>query len=242
MPWLLIYGKKKSSKNHFQFADMNFIFLTELNSFFFFFFETFSFLNDLERLNPSKYTPTEEDALRCRKKTTGLVTFPIETEFNGKKYTIKLIDVGGQRNERKKWINSFEGVSALLYVASLSEYDQKMYEDDVTNRMSESLELFEDNVNNKFFHNRPVVLFLNKKDLFAEKIKKSDLSKTFPDYTGGTSFENGTEFVRQQYLDKNKGEPDRIYSFFTCATDKKQVKESFDEILKLVEAGKLAGN
>ena len=36
----------------------------------------------------------------------------------------RLVDVGGQRNERRKWIHAFEGVTAVIFVAAISEYDQ----------------------------------------------------------------------------------------------------------------------
>lgn len=52
------------------------------------------------------------------------------------------------------------------------------------NRMHESLMLFDSICNNKFFIDTSIILFLNKKDLFAEKIKKSPLSICFPEYTG----------------------------------------------------------
>ena len=52
------------------------------------------------------------------------------------------------------------------------------------NRMHESLMLFDSICNNKFFIDTSIILFLNKKDLFAEKIKKSALSICFPEYTG----------------------------------------------------------
>ena len=47
----------------------------------------------------------------------------------------EMYDVGGQRNERKKWIHCFEGVDAVIFVAAISEYDQKLFEDSTTNRM-----------------------------------------------------------------------------------------------------------
>lgn len=36
--------------------------------------------------------------------------------------------MGGQKSERKKWIHCFENVMALIYLASLSEYDQCLEE------------------------------------------------------------------------------------------------------------------
>lgn len=92
--------------------------------------------------------------------------------------------MGGQRNERKKWIHCFENVKAVIFVCSLSEYNQKCYEDDTTNRMRESLMLFDDISNNKFFQTTPIILLFNKEDLFKEKIKKFDLNVCFPEYKG----------------------------------------------------------
>lgn len=35
--------------------------------------------------------------------------------------------MGGQRSERRKWINVFDSVSAIFFIAAVSEYDQKMF-------------------------------------------------------------------------------------------------------------------
>ena len=40
-----------------------------------------------------------------------------------------MFDVGGQRSERKKWIHCFENVTSVMFVASLSEYDLFLLED-----------------------------------------------------------------------------------------------------------------
>ena len=50
--------------------------------------------------------------------------------------------------------------------------------------MEESLKLFESIINNRWFIETSVILFLNKKDLFEEKITNSPLTICFPDYTG----------------------------------------------------------
>ncbi|KAJ8872656.1 hypothetical protein PR048_026265 [Dryococelus australis] len=52
------------------------------------------------------------------------------------------------------------------------------------NRMQESLKLFDSICNNKWFTDTSIILFLNKKDLFEEKIKKSPLTICFPEYAG----------------------------------------------------------
>lgn len=131
-------------------------------------------------MQPPDYSVTSDDILHCRRKTTGIV----ELNFNYSGITFKLFDVGGQRNERKKWIHCFSEVTAVIFVVSMSDYDQKCYEDDITNRMAESLDLFDEIVNGNWFKNTHVMLFLNKVDLFKKKIQHTDLNVCFPDYDG----------------------------------------------------------
>ncbi len=96
----------------------------------------------------------------------------------------RMYDVGGQRGERKKWIHCFDSVTAIFFIASLSEYDQFLAEDRTRNRMKESLDLFEGLINLRWFKSCPIILFLNKNDIFIQKIQKSDLGTHFPKYTG----------------------------------------------------------
>lgn len=41
-----------------------------------------------------------------------------------------MVDVGGQRSERRKWIHCFENVTSVIFLAALSEYDQVLYENE----------------------------------------------------------------------------------------------------------------
>jgi hypothetical protein len=81
-------------------------------------------------------------------------------------------------------MHCFQDVTAVIFCVALSEYDLKLQEDDQTNRMHESVKLFKEICNSKWFVDTSMVLFLNKKDLFEEKIKKVDLTVAFPEYTG----------------------------------------------------------
>ncbi|KAG8563246.1 hypothetical protein GDO81_015989 [Engystomops pustulosus] len=138
------------------------------------------YLDSLDRIGAADYQPTEQDILRTRVKTTGIV----ETHFTFKNLHFRLFDVGGQRSERKKWIHCFEDVTAIIFCVALSGYDQVLHEDETTNRMHESLKLFDSICNNKWFTDTSIILFLNKKDIFQDKIRKSPLTICFPEYTG----------------------------------------------------------
>jgi guanine nucleotide-binding protein G(i) subunit alpha len=84
------------------------------------------YFNAIDRMAAGNYLPTDQDILRSRVKTTGIT----ETTFKVGELTYRLFDVGGQRSERKKWIHCFENVTALVFLVSLSEYDQMLYEDE----------------------------------------------------------------------------------------------------------------
>lgn len=190
------------------------------------------FFGRLKEIAAEDYIPTEQDVLRSRVRTTGIVedTFVIQdTEF-------RMYDVGGQRNERKKWIHCFEDVTAVIFVAAISEYDQFLYEDENTNRMEESLNLFGEICNNRYFRKTAMILFLNKKDLFEEKIKKVSLRVCFGELFNTEEYkdydlEDGELFVQEQYRAcKNPKNTKKLYIHVTTATDKSNMARMFGAV------------
>ncbi|OON23379.1 hypothetical protein X801_00713 [Opisthorchis viverrini] len=61
----------------------------------------------------------------------------------------RVFDVSGQRGARKKWIQLFDNVTAILFLVDSSSFDQTLREDRNQNRMVDSLEVFEQAWNNK---------------------------------------------------------------------------------------------
>ena len=61
--------------------------------------------------------------------------------------SVTICDVGGERNERKKWPAHFIGVTAIIYVAALSSFDEKCYDDVGKNKMKEQLDVFDRYIN-----------------------------------------------------------------------------------------------
>jgi hypothetical protein len=127
--------------------------------------------------------------------------------------------------------NCFDGVTAILFVVAMSEYDLMLYEDQTVRRMEESMKLFDEMCNSQIFIQTPLVLFLNKSDLFREKIKHVDLSVCFPEYKGGADFERACAFTKAKFEALNKQPQTKaIYPHVTCATDTENVQYVFNAV------------
>jgi guanine nucleotide-binding protein subunit alpha len=186
----------------------------------------FYFAN-IDRMFQPDWVPNDQDMLHARLRTTGIT----ETVFELKDLTFRMMDVGGQRSERKKWIHCFEGVQCLLFMAALSGYDQCLVEDVNANQMHEALMLFESLVNGEWFKDKPIILFLNKIDLFREKLPISPLSDHFPDYQGkGNDEEAAKQFFAKKFRAINRNADREIYIHFTNATDTTLLKATMDDV------------
>jgi len=185
------------------------------------------FFQHLDRVGVRDYVPTQEDVLRVRVKTAGV----LETTFKIDDWLFRMVDVGGQRNDRRKWYHSFEDVTSVLFLVAMSEYDQVLEEDQKMNRMKESLKLFQEVINNEWFKDTPMMLFLNKKDLFYEKIKTVDMNPVcFTRYTGGCDAKKATKFLEKRFRNKNAHPNWMIYVHLTCATDTENAKKVFNTV------------
>jgi len=191
------------------------------------------FFDNVRRIATRSYIPTDEDILLVRHRTTGV----IEQKFTIRGTAFHVFDVGGQKSERKKWIHCFEHVTAVIFVCSLSCYDEVMFEDDRKNAMADSLELFSEICNLRWFIQTAMILFLNKKDLFASKIQTVPLSvcPLFDDYDGDNSYDETVSFLRTQYEERNNDpKTKQVYSHVTCATDKSNVEKVFGDVQHIV--------
>ncbi|KAM3940374.1 guanine nucleotide-binding protein subunit alpha-14 [Leptodactylus fuscus] len=192
------------------------------------------YLSDIDRISVNGYIPTQQDVLRVRVPTTGIIEYPFDLE----NIIFRMVDVGGQRSERRKWIHCFENVTSIIFLVALSEYDQVLAECDNENRMEESKALFRTIITYPWFQNSSVILFLNKKDLLEEKILFSHLVDYFPEFTGSKQDAKAArEFILKLYQDQNPDKEKVIYSHFTCATDTENIRFVFaavkDTILQL---------
>ncbi|KAM6894685.1 guanine nucleotide-binding protein G(q) subunit alpha-like [Lycodopsis pacificus] len=182
------------------------------------------FLNDIHRISDASYLPTQQDVLRVRVPTTGILEYPFDLENVG----FRMVDVGGQRSERRKWIHRFEAVTSIMFLVAISEYDQVLVESAKENRMEESMALFQTIITSGWFHRSSVMLFLNQIDLLEEKILHSHLIDYFPEYDGPQrDVKAAQQFILDKFVGLNPNEKRIIYSHFTCATDTNDIRFVF---------------
>ncbi|KAB0348745.1 hypothetical protein FD754_013602 [Muntiacus muntjak] len=173
------------------------------------------------------YFPSKQDILLARKATKGIV----EHDFVIKKIPFKMVDVGGQRSQRQKWFQCFDGITSILFMVSSSEYDQVLMEDRRTNRLVESMNIFETIVNNKLFFNVSIILFLNKMDLLVEKVKTVSIKKHFPDFKGDPHrLEDVQRFLVQCFDRKRRNRSKPLFHHFTTAIDTENIRFVFHAV------------
>jgi len=189
-----------------------------------------SFFDNVGRIASPSYIPTDDDILHARVKTTGAT----EVRFTVNGMIFRVVDVGGQRSERKKWIHCFENVDTIMFLIAISEYDQRLFEDPTVNRMVEALNMFESICNSKWFSRTSIILFLNKTDLFKEKIAKSPMYNIFPDYQGGEDYDAACDYLLGRFMKFSQRRSKQIYPHFTCATDSTQIRSVLATVNEII--------
>merc|ERR1712130_64025 len=157
-----------------------------------------------------------------------------EMSFNYNHHQWRLVDVGGQRNERKKWIHCFDDVTAVIFFVDTAAYNLSLQEDTRVNRFSESMALFEEICNCKYFAETPMILFLNKSDLLRKKVKKVDICDYFSEYTDGPDYHKAKDWMQKKFLSLNHQRDKVIFPYWTCATDTDNIRYTFEAVQELV--------
>lgn len=203
----------------------------------------------LREIAKPDFKPSEQDILQCRVRTTGI----LEQKFAAERVKFHLFDVGGQRGERRKWVQCFNEVTAVIFVAACSSYNLVLMEDSTQNRLRESLELFEKIWNNRWLKEVSVILFLNKQDILKEKINegKFKLESYFPEFKGYQPPSNAkkddddnTETLRAKYFIRDmflrvtmQAQVDHkyVYPYFTTAIDTQNIKRVFSSCKDIIQ-------
>jgi len=176
------------------------------------------------------FVPSFEDTMMAKLKTTGVQ----EVQFTSKGTEVVLVDVGGQRSERRKWLHCLDDVVAIIYMSAMDDYDSMLEEDGATNRLQESLELFSTVTSSTYFQDKGWILFLNKRDLFEEKIKTKPLNKFFSNITPeqGCDFKFASGYILDLYKKSFRGKS--LQNHITCALDTNQCEHVFNDVREFI--------
>lgn len=194
------------------------------------------FMNKLSGY-PSKWggpnwVPNNEDILLTRTVTTGFNNIEVLMD----KKLFRLIDVGGQRTERNKWMKIFRNIDAIIFVASLSEYNQSLYEDHTVNRLVESLDLFRNYSGKPEFKDSSFMLFFNKFDLLQKKyydngvpLVKPELESDIPEpptreEEKDRKCEKALAWFNILYFSQSRRKSSEIYPHITTAIDGSNIR------------------
>ncbi|OBZ66663.1 Guanine nucleotide-binding protein G(t) subunit alpha-3 [Grifola frondosa] len=148
------------------------------------------FLNDVARIAARGYQPSDQD---------------VRGAEAGREWLI--YDVGGARSLRHKWYPYFDDINAIIFLAPISCFDERLAEDRRVNRLQDSLLLWKAVCSTKLLCGVQMILFLNKCDLLQRKLARGV-----------------ARYFRQQFKDtlmKHSPEPRGFYSYLTSVVDTK---------------------
>ena len=103
--------------------------------------------------------------------------------------------------------------------------------------MNEALMLWESIANSHWFTKSALILFLNKMDLFREKIQsgKAPIRDQFPDYVGhDTDVEAGKDFFAQKFKNLVRDPAKDVYVHYTNATDTNLLDKTMKSVQDMI--------
>lgn len=183
-----------------------------------------------ERFAARDYVPSDADLLRARLPRAGIAS----VELPG----LVLVDVAGQRSDKKRWLHYFEDVRAVLFVASLAEFDvARPLADSAApqNALRHALALFTSIAQSPWFRAAALLVCLNKRDLFREKLAHGRALKlALPDYSGPNSDDAAFAAVAHAFT---AAVPEkRVHVFSLTATDSDSVRRLYDDLKNTLSA------
>ncbi|KAJ3289218.1 Guanine nucleotide-binding protein G(o) subunit alpha [Rhizoclosmatium sp. JEL0117] len=189
-------------------------------------------MENLERIGKKEYMPTDQDVIQARIMTQTIS----KTVVSFEKQQYSIIDVGGQKSQRRKWAPFFDDVRAVVFVVAMSGFDQVLVEDGRTNRIRDALHVFSCMVNLPAFANVPFIVFMNKKDVFKEKVRdlKTRIADFFPEFKGEETYEDGATFFVDLFKECNRNEEREVVFHLTFATDGNSLRGVMEAVFVLV--------
>ncbi|KAJ3437396.1 guanine nucleotide-binding protein g(o) subunit alpha [Anaeramoeba flamelloides] len=180
------------------------------------------YFNNLEKYCSPNFKPTNEDIVLFRIPTTGIV----KINFHSQDTKWEIIDVGGQRSERRKWIHHFQDVNLVFFIIAINEFNKKLDEDQTINRMNESITLCKNILNNKYFKKTDCSLVFTKTDLLKRSLQKTEFKRYYSKYDGENNYEQVSEYIQKLFIKTIKKKNKRqVSSHLICATENNEVEK-----------------
>jgi len=205
------------------------------------------YLDEIDRVTAKMYFPTDEDVLKARLKTNGVIehtfSLPRNSEFRGVEW--KIYDVGGARQQRQAWPPYFDDVNAIIFLAPISAFDQVLAEDPMVNRLEDSLLLWQYVISNKLLATVNIVLFLNKCDLLKRKLESGvRLTHHMPSYGDRPNdYESVSNYFRLKFgALHHQYSPNRSRECFihlTSVTDTRKTHMIINNVRDIILTGNL---
>ncbi|KAL9635735.1 MAG: hypothetical protein Q9164_003268 [Protoblastenia rupestris] len=174
------------------------------------------YYESIDRIGQRTYVPTDQDIVRSRVRTTGIVSHPFIVSDSH----YEIWDLGGSRSERKKWIHCYEDVDIVLFVIDISAYDKRLNEDPTANSVDESVLLFDSVCNLKYFDKTGMIVCFNKVDLLEQKLGMIPIKEYCRDYDGSpTDLATIKLYFRDKFLGLDKRSNRCINVLWASATD-----------------------
>jgi hypothetical protein len=143
-----------------------------------------------------------------------------------------------------EWVHTFEGVKCIVWFVPLIEYATACFEDGTTNRVLESLTLFGETVNSKWFVKVPFILLFNKSDLLEFTLRRCPLRSEIDDFEGNSNdVSQVTKYFIDKFMVQYKGnEEDKILPIMINSLDAVMVQETLQIIADVANKGNTIGH
>ena len=160
-------------------------------------------------------------------------------KYDGNDWNIT--DVGGQVHERHTWTEKSDDLTGLIYIVSLADYDQYSQDNRQVNKFIEDgIGSMVKVMNLEQLHNVPVVVLLNKQDVFKKKITMgSSIKGAFPEYGGKDDDVTGSieyikEYIKNEVKKEVKSNTAALKMLVTTATNQKLMKNIIKETIDAI--------
>ena len=180
----------------------------------------------------SDFKPTFEQIFKASIPTKGYRTHQIKIN----QYNTEIVEIGGEKTERENWHHAYKDVDLIVYVASLSDFNQTMTNEPDTQRTQDALSLFSQIAANPLFATTPIFLLLNKSDVFGRKLAKDfeAFKRAYPGFSGDSSqVQEAISHVKEAYmrqLDKDRPKEAWVEVEDLVALDDEAVKKVVKKI------------